>query len=40
MKKIILATVMAGLLALFVGFAPLQAQVTSSNQVLFGITFF
>jgi len=31
---------MAGLLALFVGFAPLQAQVTSSNQVLFGITFF
>lgn len=40
MKKLILAAATAGVLALFSGFAPAQAQVTSSDQVLFGITFF
>lgn len=40
MKKLIFAAVTAGVLALFSGFTPLQAQVTTSgDQVLFGITF-
>ncbi|MEO6871137.1 MAG: hypothetical protein ABI233_02830 [Chthoniobacterales bacterium] len=40
MKKIILLAVTAGALALFSGFTPAQAQVASSDQVLFGITYF
>ncbi len=40
MKKLIFATATAGVLALFSGVAPVQAQATSSDQVLFGITFF
>lgn len=41
MKKLILAAATAGVLALFSGLAtPVQAQVTSNDQVLFGITFF
>ncbi len=40
MKKLILAAATAGVLALFSGVSPAQAQATSSDQVLFGITFF
>lgn len=40
MKKILLAAATAGVLALFSGFTPLQAQTIPSDQVLFGITFF
>lgn len=41
MKKLIFAAVTAGVLALFPGFSSsAHAQVTSGDQVLFGITFF
>ncbi len=40
MKKLVFATVTAGVLALSAGFTTAHAQVTSSDQVLFGITFF
>lgn len=40
MKKLLLAAATAGVLALFSGFTPLQAQTIPSDQVLFGITFF
>ena len=40
MKKSILAAVTAGVLALFSGFSAAQAQTASSDQVLFGITYF